>query len=247
MLGIGTVTRVVKEVTRDVHAARDRDPAARGVSQAEILTMWPGVQALLAHRLAHALHRAGVPIVPRTVATVVRAATGVEIHPAASIGAGLFIDHGSGVVIGETAEIGEDVTLYQGVTLGGTGFASGKRHPTVEDNVTIGSGAKLLGPITIGHGAKIGANSVVIHDVPPNSTVVGNPGHPVRVEGRRPEGPDADWVHLPDPIADAIAGLASRIGALERAVAELTGGTAERAAEVRPLRPVSRGPNPAGG
>ena len=247
MLGLGTVTRVVKEVTRDVHAARDRDPAARGVSQAEILTMWPGVQALLAHRLAHALHRVGVPIVPRTVATVVRAATGVEIHPAASIGPGLFIDHGSGVVIGETAEIGEDVTLYQGVTLGGTGFATGKRHPTVEDNVTIGSGAKLLGPITIGHGAKIGANSVVIHDVPANATVVGNPGHPVRVEGRRPEGPDADWVHLPDPIADAIAGLASRIGALERAVAELTGGTAERAAEVRPLRPVSRGPNPAGG
>jgi len=247
MLGLGTVTRVVKEVTRDVHAARDRDPAARGVSQAEILTMWPGVQALLAHRLAHALHRVGVPIVPRTVATVVRAATGVEIHPAASIGPGLFIDHGSGVVIGETAEIGDDVTLYQGVTLGGTGFATGKRHPTVEDNVTIGSGANLLGPITIGHGAKIGANSVVIHDVPPNSTVVGNPGHPVRVEGRRPEGPDADWVHLPDPIADAIAGLASRIGALERAVAELTGGTAERAAEVRPLRPGSRGPNPAGG
>src|SRR5206468_932358 len=126
----------------------------------------------------------------------------------------LFIDHGSGVVIGETAQIGEDVTLYQGVTLGGTGFATGKRHPTVEDNVTIGSGAKLLGPITIGHGAKIGANSVVIHDVPPNSTVVGNPGHPVRVDGKRPEGPDADWIHLPDPIADALAGLASRIGAL---------------------------------
>jgi serine O-acetyltransferase len=247
MLGLGTVTGVVKEVTRDVHAARDRDPAARGVGPAEILATWPGVQALLAHRVAHAMHRAGVPIVPRTMATFVRAATGVEIHPAAHIGAGLFIDHGSGVVIGETAEIGEDVTLYQGVTLGGTGFATGKRHPTIEDNVTIGSGAKLLGPITIGHGAKIGANSVVIHDVPANATVVGNPGHPVRVEGRRPEGPDADWVHLPDPIADAIAGLASRIGALERAVAELTGGSAERAAEVRPLRPVSRGPNPAGG
>ena len=120
-----------------------------------------------------------------------------------------------GVVIGETAEIGDDVTLYQGVTLGGTGFATGKRHPTVQDNVTIGSGAKLLGPITIGHGAKIGANSVVIHDVPPNSTVVGNPGHPVRVEGRRPEGPDADWIHLPDPIADAIKGLSRRIAALE--------------------------------
>ena len=124
-----------------------------------------------------------------------------------------------GVVIGETAEIGENVTIYQGVTLGGTGFATGKRHPTVEDNVTIGSGAKLLGPITIGHGAKIGANAVVIHDVPPNSTVVGNPGHPVRVEGRRPEGPDADWVHLPDPIADAIKVLSRRIAELERELA----------------------------
>ena len=116
-----------------------------------------------------------------------------------------------GVVIGETAELGANVTMYQGVTLGGTGFETGKRHPTVQDNVTIGSGAKLLGPITIGHGAKIGANTVVIHDVPPNSTVVGNPGHPVRVEGRKPEGPDADWVHLPDPIADALKQMARRI------------------------------------
>src|SRR5436305_5347326 len=246
MLGLGTVTRVVKEVTRDVHAARDRDPAARGVGPAEILATWPGVQALLAHRVAHAMHRAGLPIVPRTMATFVRAATGVEIHPAAHIGPGLFIDHGSGVVIGETAQIGEDVTLYQGVTLGGTGFATGKRHPTIEDNVTIGSGAKLLGPITIGHGAKSGANSVVIHDVPANATVVGNPGHPVRVEGRRPEGPDADWVHLPDPIAEAIEGLASRIGALEKSLGELSREHAEPAAEVRPLR-TARGPNPAGG
>src|SRR5256714_3210674 len=238
MLGLGTVTRVVKEVTRAVHAARDRDRAARGVGPAEILATWPGVQALLAHRVAHAMHRAGLPVAPRALATAVRAATGVEIHPAARVGPGLFIDHGSGVVISETAEIGEDVTLYQGVTLGGTGFATGKRHPTLEDNVTIGSGAKLLGPITIGHGAKIGANSVVIHDVPPNSTVVGNPGHPVRVEGRRPEGPDADWVHLPDPIADAITGLVSRIGALERAVADLAGEQpVDTAADVRPLRP----------
>src|SRR5690606_17282917 len=125
-----------------------------------------------------------------------------------------------------------------------------KRHPSVEDNVTIGSGAKLLGPIRIGHGSKIGANTVVIHDVPPNSTVVGNPGHPVRIDGRRPEGPDADWVHLPDPVADAIKGLAARIGALERALAE-RGGASDAAAdvdppEVPPLRP-TRGPNPAGG
>jgi serine O-acetyltransferase len=150
--------------------------------------------------------------------------TGIEIHPAARIGRALFIDHGMGVVIGETAEIGDDVTLYQGVTLGGTGFATGKRHPTVQDNVTIGSGARLLGPITVGHGSKIGANSVVIHDVPPNSTVVGNPGHPVRVEGRRPEGPDADWAHLPDPIADAIKALSRRIAALEQTRARGDGG-----------------------
>ena len=248
MFGIGTFTRVAREIHRDVSAARERDPAARGVTATEILATWPGVQAVLTHRVAHALSDLGVPLVPRTMSMVSRAVTGIEIHPAAQIGDGLFIDHGMGVVIGETAEIGDDVTLYQGVTLGGTGFATGKRHPTVEDNVTIGSGAKLLGPITIGHGAKVGANSVVIHDVPPNSTVVGNPGHPVRVEGKRPEGPDADWVHLPDPIADAIKGLAARIGALEEAIAALAGDedAPSKAGEVRPLRPV-RGPNPAGG
>jgi serine O-acetyltransferase len=249
MLGLGTLARVAREVSRDVEAARERDPAARGVGETEILAAWSGVQALLAHRLSHALNEARIPLVPRLLASFTRSVTGIEIHPAARIGDDFFIDHGMGVVVGETAEIGNSVTLYQGVTLGGTGFATGKRHPTVEDNVTIGSGAKLLGPIRIGHGSKIGANSVVIHDVPPNSTVVGNPGHPVRVEGRRPEGPDADWVHLPDPLADAIAGLASRIGALERAVAELAGergDSAERSGELRPLRP-ARGPNPAGG
>src|SRR6202167_1504745 len=246
MAGFGKVTRVAKEVRRDVLAARDRDPAARGVSPAEILATWPGIHALLAYRVAHALQLAGVPLAPRLISMLTRALTGIEIHPAAQIGEGLFIDHGAGVVIGETADIGNDVTLYQGVTLGGTGFATGKRHPTVQDNVTIGSGAKLLGPITIGHGAKIGANSVVITDVPPNSTVVGNPGHPVRVDGRRVEGPDADWIHLPDPIAEAIQVLASRIGALDRTVAELSGEDAESVAEVRPLRTV-KGPNPAGG
>jgi serine O-acetyltransferase len=245
MLGLGTLTRVARELRRDVSAAHERDPAASGVSSFEVLAAWPGVHALLSHRVAHALHEAGVPMVPRTLALATRAITGIEIHPAAQIGEGLFIDHGVGVVIGETAQIGENVTLYQGVTLGGTGYATGKRHPTVQDNVTIGSGAKLLGPITIGHGAKIGANSVVIHDVPPNSTVVGNPGHPVRVDGKRPEGPDADWVHLPDPVADALKGLSSRIGALEEALAELSGVESSQG-EVRPLRPV-RGPNPAGG
>ena len=246
MLGVGTFARVAGELRRDVVAARDRDPAARDVGQLEILATWPGIHALLAHRIAHALDGAGVPLLPRSISMLSRALTGIEIHPSARIGEGLFIDHGAGVVIGETAEIGHNVTLYQGVTLGGTGFATGKRHPTVQDNVTIGSGAKLLGPITIGHGAKIGANSVVITDVPANCTVVGNPGHPVRVDGRRVEGPDADWIHLPDPIAEAIQGLASRIGALERMVSELSEHGSEKLADVRPLRTV-KGRNPAGG
>jgi serine O-acetyltransferase len=216
--------RVVREIRNDVSAARDRDPAAQGVSTFEILTSWAGVQALLAHRVAHALDGAGVPLAPRAIAYMTRSVTGVEIHPAARIGDGFFIDHGAGVVIGETAEIGKRVTLYQGVTLGGTGFQRGKRHPTVGDNVTIGSGAKLLGPIAVGDGAKIGANTVVVEDVPPGTTVVGNPGHPVKVEGRRVEGPDADWIHLPDPIAEAIKGLSERIAELERRIAELDGG-----------------------
>src|ERR671936_1995301 len=241
MLGLGTLRRVGGELRRDVRAAIERDPAAKGVSPLEVLAGWPGVHALLSHRVAHALDDAGVPLAPRALAYVSRSLTGIEIHPAAKIADGLFIDHGMGVVIGETAEVGENVTMYQGVTLGGTGFATGKRHPTVEDNVTIGSGAKLLGPITIGHGAKIGANAVVIHDVPPNSTVVGNPGHPVRVEGRKPEGPDADWVHLPDPIADALKQMSRRIKDLEREVAALRGEEGGGEAEVVPLRPV-RGP-----
>jgi serine O-acetyltransferase len=250
MVGFGTFTRVAGEIRRDVQAAQERDPAARGVGSAEILAVWPGVHAVLAHRVAHALFEARVPLLPRLIAGVARALTGIEIHPAARIGADVFIDHGMGVVIGETAEIGDCVTLYQGVTLGGTGFAAGKRHPTVQDNVTIGSGAKLLGPITIGHGSKIGANTVVIHDVPPNSTVVGNPGHPVRIDGRKPEGPDADWVHLPDPVADALKGLASRIGALERALAERgvdPAGIVDGADEELPPLRETRGPNPAGG
>jgi serine O-acetyltransferase len=244
MLGLGTLRRVVSEIGCDVASARDRDPAARGVGTAEILSSWAGVQALLAHRVAHALYDSGVPLAPRTIAFASRAVTGVEIHPAAEIGADFFIDHGSGVVIGETAEIGDRVTLYQGVTLGGTGFARGKRHPTVGDDVTIGSGAKLLGPVTVGSGAKIGANTVVIEDVPQNSTVVGNPGHPVRVEGRRPEGPDADWIHLPDPIADAIRALSERLAAVESRLAEVDGRPAD--AEVTELRR-RQGPTSAGG
>jgi serine O-acetyltransferase len=216
--------RFVLELKADIAAARDRDPAATGVSSFEILASWAGVQALLAHRVAHRLRCLGVPLAPRAIAYLSRMVTGVEIHPAAKIGREFFIDHGSGVVIGETAEIGRRVTLYQGVTLGGTGFQPGKRHPTLGDNVTVGSGAKLLGPIAVGDGAKIGANTVVVEDVPPSSTVVGNPGHLVKVEGRRTEGPDADWIHLPDPIAEAIKTLSERIAKLEQRLAELDGG-----------------------
>ena len=237
---------LAREVREDLAAAQQRDPAARSVGRVEMLLTYRGVQALLAHRVSHALYAAGVPLVPRFISFLTTAVTGVEIHPAARIGRGLFIDHGVGVVIGETAEVGDDVTIYQGVTLGGTGFARGKRHPTVGDEVMIGAGAALLGPIVIGEGSKIGANSVVIHDVPPNSTVVGNPGHPVRIDGKKPDGPDADWVHLPDPIADALKALSKRIADLERELDEVRGEPAEPRADVLPLRPV-RGPNPAGG
>ena len=236
--------RLVSEVRADVAAARDRDPAAQGVSSFEILTSWAGVQALLAHRAAHALLEAGVPLLPRMIAYVTRSITGVEIHPAAEIGREFFIDHGAGVVIGETARIGDRVTLYQGVTLGGTGFQRGKRHPTLGDNVTVGSGAKLLGPIAVGDGAKVGANTVVIEDVPPCATVVGNPGHPVRVEGKKVEGPDADWIHLPDPIAEAMKRMAERIEDLETRISALDGG--EAGAETPEIAPRT-GRSPAGG
>jgi serine O-acetyltransferase len=236
---------VLSEVSCDVSSARERDPAARGIGTLEILTGWAGVQALLAHRVAHALWESEVPLVPRAIAYTSRAITGVEIHPAARIGSDFFIDHGSGVVIGETAEIGDRVTLYQGVTLGGTGFARGKRHPTLDDDVTVGSGAKLLGPVTVGRNAKVGANTVVIEDVPPQTTVVGNPGHPVRVEGHPVEGPDTDWIHLPDPIAEAMKELSERIAELEKRLADATGEDAGQA-DVTELRP-KKGPSSAGG
>jgi serine O-acetyltransferase len=245
VLGLGTFARVARELREDLTAAQERDPAARNVGRAEVLLTYGGVQAVLAHRISHALDEVGVPLAPRMLANVVKVVTGVEIHPAAKIGRGLFIDHGAGVVIGETAEVGDGVTMYQGVTLGGTGFARGKRHPTVGREVMIGSGAKLLGPIEVGARSKIGANSVVVHDVPENATVVGNPGHPVRVDGRRPDGPDADWVHLPDPVADAIRGLANRLTELEELVAENTG-RKPGGADVTPLRRRG-GPDSAGG
>jgi serine O-acetyltransferase len=236
------------EIRQDIAAAQARDPASRGLGRLEVLATYNGVHAILFHRVAHRMDRAGIPLFPRVLAYFARIVTGVEIHPKAIIGENFFIDHGAGVVIGETAEIGDDVTLYQGVTLGGTGLEPGKRHPTLESGVTVGSGAKLLGPIHIGRHAKIGANSVVIHDVPPDTTVVGNPGHPVRVNGVRPEGPDTDWIHLPDPVADALNGISDRLRTIEHELAELQGEEPPQAPSenVRPLRR-RKGHDPAGG
>jgi len=213
------VRTAVVEIRDDVRAVQERDPAA--TSRLEVITSYAGLHALWMYRLAHRLQTAGVPLLPRWVSQLGRFVTGVEIHPAARIGKGLFIDHGSGVVIGETTEIGDEVTIYQGVTLGGTGKETGKRHPTVGDNVVFGAGAKVLGAVTIGDNAKIGAGSVVVLDVPKNSTVVGNPGRPVLLEGQKVGIPDIDYRHLPDPVAEAIKCLVARIVEMEKELDEI--------------------------
>ena len=191
------------------------DPAAKSVI--EILLCYPGFHAILMHRLAHKLYEMKVPLIPRVVSQISRLFTGIEIHPGAKIGRRFFIDHGMGVVIGETTEIGDDVLLYQGVTLGGTGKEQGKRHPTLGNGVVVGTGAKVLGSITVGNHAKIGAGSVVIHPVPDNATVVGVPGKVVRFNARQP---DSQLEHgdLPDPEGQAIADLNARVEQLEALV-----------------------------
>ncbi len=209
---------VRKSLAGDIAAIRERDPAAN--SLAEILCCYSGFHALVFHRLAHALWLREVPLLPRLVSQISRFLTGIEIHPGAVIANGLFIDHGSGVVIGETSEIGNNVTIYQGVTLGGTGKESGKRHPTIEDNVVVGAGAKVLGAITIGKNAKIGAGSVVVQNVPADTTVVGNPGRPVMTDGTRVGIPDIDYRHLPDPVAEAIQCVVRRVVELENELEE---------------------------
>jgi len=194
------------------------DPAAKSVI--EILLCYPGLHAIVLHRLAHPLYKAGVPLLPRLISQFARWMTGIEIHPGAKIGRRFFIDHGMGVVIGETAEIGDDVLIYQGVTLGGTGKECGKRHPTLGNHVVVGTGAKVLGNITIGDHARIGAGSVVIHPVPENSTVVGIPGKVVRSRA----GADEQLEHgkLPDPEGQAIADLARRVAELEEQLKALS-------------------------
>lgn len=207
----------------DIACIRSRDPAARGT--VEIVLTYPGLHAVVLHRIAAPLWRRGFRFTARFLSWFARLVTNVDIHPGATIGERFFIDHGAGVVIGETAVVGNDVTLYHGVTLGGTSWSPGKRHPTVGDRVLVGAGAKILGPITVEAGARIGANSVVIEDVPPNSTVVGIPGRVVRsaAERRTLEGGRIDLEHheMPDPVGDALSYLVDRVNFLEVRLAEV--------------------------
>jgi serine O-acetyltransferase len=202
-----------REIREQVKTTFERDPAARSVP--EVLLCYPGLHAVLLHRFAHMLYRWNVPLLPRVISQIGRFLTGIEIHPGATIGRRFFIDHGAGVVIGETTEIGDDVLLYQGVTLGGTGKEKGKRHPTLGDHVVVGTGAKVLGNILIGNHVKIGAGSVVVRPAPDYSTVVGVPGHIVR---NRHEGGDLEHGRLPDPEGQAIEDLANRVHELEAQV-----------------------------
>ena len=200
---------VLSSIRRDIRAALQRDPAARGTL--EIILTYPGFHALQFHRLAHRLYQQGVPVLPRLISHVCRGLTGIAIHPGARIGDGLFIDHGMGVVIGETAELGEDCHLYQGVTLGGTSTQRAKRHPTLGSRVTVGAGASVIGAVTIGDNVRIGAGSVVVTSVPANATVVGVPGHIVAFQN--PE--DSTIERLPDPEWDRIQQLEERVQELE--------------------------------
>ena len=202
----------------EIQAAFDRDPAATNFF--EVILTYSGLHALVFYRIAHRLHFWKIPFLPRFISQLGRAFTGIEIHPGAKIGRRFFIDHGMGVVIGETAELGDDVTLYQGVTLGGTGKERGKRHPTLGNNVVVGTGAKILGNIKIGDHAQIGANAVVIRDVPPHSTVVGVPGRVVKTKGQSFPGINLDHTNLPDPIAQALEKLQHEIDAIEHHMKE---------------------------
>jgi serine O-acetyltransferase len=215
---VGWLSGAKRSLRRDIEVARERDPAATSLT--EILLCYPGLHAVWMHRGAHALYGAGLRTPARLVSQASRFITGIEIHPGAHIGPGFFIDHGMGVVIGETASIGDDVTMYQGVTLGGTGKQRGKRHPTIEDDAVIGVGASVLGAVTIGAGARVGAGSVVLKDVPPHTTAVGMPARavswrdPASGETRRLE-------HLPDPDRDTMISLMQRIEELEARVREI--------------------------
>lgn len=205
---------LIQHIAEDINATLERDPAAR--NWFEVLTSYSGLHATWSHRVAHWFLRHKMPLFARWLSQLTRHFTGIEIHPGATIGRRFFIDHGMGVVIGETAQIGNDVTLYHGVTLGGVSLEKGKRHPTLEDNVVVGVGAKVLGNITIGEGSRIGANAVVVRSVPANSVVVGVPGQVIQYRKRsNDQGPDLDHGHMPDAIHDAVHDLLQRVGELE--------------------------------
>jgi serine O-acetyltransferase len=210
---------MLDQMRRDVRTVLERDPAAR--SALEVVLCYPGVHAIWLHRAAHRLWRASWLTSARFVSHVSRFLTGIEIHPAAVLGPGLFIDHGMGLVIGETAEVGENVSLLQGVTLGGTSVRREKRHPTLGDNVVVGAGAKILGGFTIGSGSRIGAGSVVVREVPPNCVVVGVPGRITARDGQRVPGIDLNQIDLPDPLARTLEQLMDRIHDLEVEVERL--------------------------
>lgn len=206
------MVRLFLKVKSDIQSAFERDPAAR--QQLEVLLAYPGLHAVWGHRVTHWLWQHNFKLIARWLSHVNRFLTGIEIHPGAKIGSKLFIDHGMGVVIGETAEIGDNVTLYHGVTLGGVSLDKGKRHPTIEDDVVIGAGGKVLGNITIGRGSRIGANAVVVKSVPPNSVVVGVPGQ-VMVRSKPHLQPDLDHNQMPDAIGQTLASVMARLEALE--------------------------------
>ena len=207
-----------REIREDIQTVLERDPAAR--NSLEVLICYPGAWALILHKPAHWCYRMHLKLLGRIISQLARFFTGIEIHPGATVGRRCFIDHGMAVVIGETTEIGDDVTIYQGVTLGGTGKDVGKRHPTIGNGVVIASGAKVLGPFTVGDNSKIGAGSVVLKEVPPNCTVVGIPGQIVRQAGQKIAA-DLDQVDLPDPVAVELESLRRHVIALEKKVKEL--------------------------
>ena len=209
---------LVRQTKEDIAVIKERDPAAK--SDLEVLLSYSGLHAITVHRVSHALYKKEHYLSARLLSQAAKFLTGIEIHPGATIGRGLFIDHGTGVVIGETTEIGDNCTLYQGVTLGGTGKETGKRHPTLKDNVMVGAGAKILGAFTIGENSKIAANAVVLCEVPDNSTAVGIPAKVVRRKGERVSTHDMDQTHIPDPISAELAKLTARIEELERAKKE---------------------------
>lgn len=213
---------IISDIKTDIESIKARDPAAH--SSLEIALTYSGVHAVMMHRVAHWFYKKNMIVTARVISQLNRFITGIEIHPGAKIGKGLLIDHGSGVVIGETAEIGDYCLLYQGCTLGGTGKETGKRHPTLGDRVMVGCGAKILGPFKVGDGAKIAANAVVLEEVPPNATAVGVPARIVRVNGKTPPAPateDIDQIHIPDPVAQELSRCREQLDDMEKKINRL--------------------------